>query len=371
VKLALDVSAVPRQPAGAGRYIAEIATRLVGSVSELHLVTRRNDATRWRQTHPTDMVHSVVPSTRAVRLLYEAYGLGRTSLARAVDVWHSPHYSMPHHCAAPVVVTIHDLTYFTHPEYHERSKVEFFTRAIRFAAREAAVLVAVSEYTANELRELCPTDKPIVVAPHGVDLERFSRNDPLNVSVADSLPDLGVPYVLFVGTFEPRKGIDVLVEAFREVAAADLDLELWLVGQSGWHVEPIEALIATHPFAARIRRLGYVADDALATLLRHARVVVYPSRGEGFGLPVLEALACGAPVITTDRTVMAEVAGDAAVLVDVGDAKTLATQIASVLSWNDVQRQNAAARGRGRAEEYTWDRSVAQHLAAYELAAGH
>lgn len=366
VKLALDVSAVPDRPAGAGRYVVELANRLAHEPLELALATRRTDWQRWRVAGEHVAIKPLIPASRAMRLAYEAYGLGRSPLARSVDVWHSPHYSMPHRCAAPVVVTIHDLTFFTHPQFHERAKVAFFSRAIRYAAREAAVIITVSEFTARQLNEFAPTTRPVVVAPHGVDLDHFAPNGtdhwPLD------LPDRARPYVLFVGTVEPRKGIDILLEAFRELATDDSDVELWLAGQDGWGVRTVEDQLRAHPFAHRVRRLGYVDDAALPSLLRGARVVAYPSRGEGFGLPVLEAMACGAPVVTTVDTVMAEVAGDAATLTPAGDAPALARSLATVLGWRDDERRDAAVASRRRAETYTWDYSLAQHLHAYHLA---
>jgi glycosyltransferase involved in cell wall biosynthesis len=172
-----------------------------------------------------------------------------------------------------------------------------------------------------------------------------------------------------LGTFEPRKGIDVLLDAFQEIARRDRDVELWLAGQPGWGVKEIEARLANHDARSRIRRLGFVDETALPALLRQSRVVSYPSRGEGFGMPVIEALACGAVVETSDDTVMSEIAGDAALLARAGDAGQLADVLETALAMNDAERARFALRGRARAEEFTWDHSVAQHVKAYEMAA--
>jgi len=181
-----------------------------------------------------------------------------------------------------------------------------------------------------------------------------------------------VPYVLFVGTLEPRKGVDVLLRAFEEVARGDDRIELWLAGQSGWGLDDIDQSIATHPAATRIRRLGFVDETVLPALLRQSRSVAYPSRGEGFGLPVLEALACGAMVVTSANTVMADVAGDAAVLVVPGDVEGLARELAAVNAMSDIERSHRSLVARSRAEQFTWESSLAQHLVAYDLASrGH
>ena len=371
MKLALDTSAVPNQPAGAGRYVVELARRLPGRGLDTTLVTRRGDDARWRTYSPDASVVARVPRERVARLAYEALRLGHSDVARAADVWHGPHYTMPRHGSTPTVVTIHDMTFFTNPEWHERAKVLFFRRAITYAATHAAALVSVSTYTARLIDQLVPNHAPVVVAPLGVDLERFALTGVHDDDVVARHGLAGsAEYFLFVGTFEPRKGIDVLLDAFAEVARTDSDVQLWLAGQHGWGVKEVEARLATHPAASRIRRLGFVSDDALAPLLRRSLAAVYPSRGEGFGLPVLEALACGVPVITSRDTVMEEVAGDAATLTTAGSSDDLARAMIEVRGRGAAERDERARRGRARAETFTWERCVDQHLVAYHRARG-
>ncbi|MGA7834304.1 MAG: glycosyltransferase family 1 protein [Acidimicrobiales bacterium] len=372
MKVALDVSAVPVRVAGAGRYIVEIARRLPARGVETTLVSRRNDAERWREFSPSATVAPLVPDGRVARLATEATLLARSSVARTSDVWHAPHYTMPHGTRTPTVVTVHDLTFFTNPEWHERSKVVFFRRAIRYSAEHARVLVSVSAFSARLIEEIMPAHAPIVVAPLGVELGQFEQSSPDDPELFHARDlRVGAPYILFVGTVEPRKGLDVLLAAFGEVARDDDSVELWLAGQIGWGEGPIESAFAAHPGKERIRRLGYVDDALLAALYRGAAVVAYPSRGEGFGLPVLEALACGAQVVTTHGTVMEEVAGDAARLVPVGDAHALATAIEAALRASREERVEAARRARTRAEHFTWNACVDQHLVAYEMAREH
>lgn len=369
VKVALDVSAVPAKVAGAGRYIVELAKRLPSDGVTTTLVTRRDDMNRWRSWSPEATVVGSVPSARAARLTYEAWLLGTSPTARSVDLWHAPHYTMPHRGSTPTVVTIHDLTFFTNPEWHERTKVAFFRRAISYSAQHAKVLVSVSHYSSRLLDELLPDHAPVVVAPLGVDLARFSpiASDDDALFRAHDV-EVDVPYVFFVGTAEPRKGLDVLLSAFELIAQSDERVELWLAGQSGWGVGDFETQLAAHPFAKRIRRLGFVDDALLPALFRRARAVTYPSRGEGFGLPVLEAMACGASVVTTEGTVMAEVAGDGARLVGVGDVEALVASLLDVLNSSDVDRAHLATLARARAELFTWENCVQQHLVAYQQA---
>lgn len=368
VRVALDVSAVPPRLAGAGRYVAELARRLPSREVATTLVTRRDDTLRWHDWSPGSSIASVVPNARGSRLLYEAWLLGAGATAGSVDVWHAPHYTMPRRRTRPTVVTIHDLTFFTNPEWHERAKAPFFRRAIAYAARHADVLVSVSEYTARQLDSLVPHHAPVVVAPLGVDLERFALDDSSDSELlrAHQLPE-DVPYLFFLGTIEPRKGLDVLLTAFDELAAQNPRLELWIAGQSGWGVS-LESLMDQCRHASRIRRLDFVDDGLLPALLRHSRAVVYPSRGEGFGLPVLEAMACGATVVTSSDTVMSEVADGTALLAPPGDPTQLGATIQVALNLGEHDRAQRARNARRRAEHFTWDSSVAQHLKAYEMA---
>lgn len=366
MKVALDVSAVPARVAGAGRYVVEISRRLAAPGLDATLVTRRGDADRWRGFAPNTSIAPVVPTSRVARLAYEAWLLGAGPVARGVDVWHGPHYTMPRRGSTPAVVTIHDLTFFSHPEWHEASKVAFFTRAIRYSARHARALVCVSDVTARALDVAVPDHAPVIVAPHGVDLDRFALagdDDATVLAAAGMSPS--APFLLFVGTLEPRKGLDVLLDAFTELASDDVRLELWIAGQAGWGTDSLGRRLAESPVRARVRRLGFVDDAVLPALLRSAEAVVYPSRGEGFGLPVLEALACGAPTVTTTATVMEEVAGGAAFLAKAGDAADLARAIGDA---RRADRASVGARARSRAELFTWTASLARHRDAYDLA---
>jgi glycosyltransferase involved in cell wall biosynthesis len=172
------------------------------------------------------------------------------------------------------------------------------------------------------------------------------------------------PYVAFLGTLEPRKDVPNLVRAFDTVAGRLPDLSLVLAGAPGWGMEAIEGAIATSTHRSRIRRVGYITEEEKVAVLRGASGVAYPSREEGFGLPVLEALACGAPLITTSGSAMAEVVGDAALLVTPADSGEL------VAALEETVRGGAAVEDRRRqglvlAGWYTWERSTDAHLSVY------
>jgi len=365
----IDVSAIPADPRGAGRYVIELVRTLDrrGNV-ELRLEARRDDEARWNEVAPGAEVAAVVPASTVRRLAWEQVAAPRFVDGWGIDVLHAPHYTMPEIARVPKVVTIHDLTFFDHPHLHEKVKVSFFTRAIKVAAQRADAIVCVSGPTARRLGELLNPTVPVHVVPHGIDHDAF-RPEPAPDD-GEHLGRLAVrrPYLAFVGTIEPRKDVATLVAAFDRLAAdpRHRDLGLVLAGGAGWKSDRLEETLASSPNAARIVRTGYVDDAAVPALLRGAAAVAYPAIDEGFGLPVLEALACGAPTVTTKGSVMDELAEGAAYTAPPSDPAALADAIEAALADRDDTRR---ANGLAVAARYTWDATAAAHEAVYRGAA--
>jgi glycosyltransferase involved in cell wall biosynthesis len=367
VRVLLDVSAVPARPVGAGMYTVALASGLSAHRAvDLHLLTRHDDAERWVGLAPTATVHASAPARRPVRLAWEqARGPALADHVRA-DVWHGPHYTMPLRASVPCAVTVHDLTFFDHPEWHERSKVVYFRRMIRAAARRASTLICVSTFTANRLRALVAPRTDIEVIHHGVDHDRFSATGDSTADLA-ALAEHGIepPYIAFASTIEPRKNVPTLVHAFAAVAATRPELRLVLAGSDGWGAREASDAIAASGVATRVLRPGYLDNATIAAFFRRAAAVTYPSLEEGFGLPALEGLACGAPVVTSEGSALAEVVGDAALLVPPGDADALAGALARVLDDSALSERLRVA-GPARAAEFTWKACIDQHVDAYE-----
>ena len=377
VSVGVDVSAIPDDPRGAGRYVIELVGALHRrGVVDLHLQTRRGDGERWSGLAPGTDVRAVVPDSRARRLAWEQVASPRFVDRWGIDVHHGPHYTMPEIAKVPKVVTVHDLTFFDHPEWHEKVKVAVFKRAIRAAAKLADAIVCVSAPTARRLGELLDPQCPVHVVPHGIDHDLFRPDTEGSDEAADlaALAEVGVrpPYVAFWGTLEPRKDVATLVAAFDRIAADHPDLQLAVGGGSGWGNDRFEAAVGASPHADRIVRTGYLPDATLPAFARRAEAVVYAAFEEGFGLPAVEALACGArALVTTAGSVMDELTDGAAWLAPAGDGTALADVLDQLLSPTTAD-ERAAKRGRGLevAARFTWDATAAAHERVYADVAG-
>ena len=364
----IDVSAVPAQPAGAGIYVLRLVEALAaGDQVDLELVAAVGDARRWQTIAPSAGIHAVAPGRRPARLVWEQ--TQAPALAQRLGgLWHGPHYTMPLRAVGPVVVTIHDLTFFDHPEWHERAKVGYFRRMIRASAERADILVCVSEHTAGRLDAVLAPRAPVVVIPHGVDHRRFGTSDDHDLQ---RLSALGVrpPFAVFTGTMEPRKNVPALVRAVARLSPRHPDLQLVLAGHRGWGGREVDVAVATSGLGERVVHLGYVDDATLPALYRQADAVAYPSLEEGFGLPALEALACGAAVVTTSGSAMEEIVDGAAVLVPPDDEHQLTEALESLLAGGpEVDRRRAA--GPVVAAPHTWARCAERQVAVYRQALG-
>jgi glycosyltransferase involved in cell wall biosynthesis len=359
-----------------GYYTIELARALCQRDDvALTMVSRHGDEARWHAlAEGRAQVVGAVPTSRPGRLAFEQLRFPRLLESLGVDVHHAPHYTMPERSRVPCVVTIHDCTFFDHPEWHVKSKAFLFRRAIRHASLRASALICVSETTARELRVACPVRAPIVVAPHGVDHRRFTPVESVPGADRATLGALGLPVdrpmVAFVGTLEPRKGVAPLVTAFDWVADSNPDVVLVLAGQVGWGLEEVERTLAQARHPDRIIRTGYLPDTAVPALLRTAAVVACPALAEGFGLPALEAMACGALLITTEGTAMAEMSPGAAYLVPPGNVEALGEALHVALGGGSNASDAPFRRARGieLAAVHTWEASAARHVEAYHLA---
>jgi len=332
----------------------------IATVELLRALVARGDldlvgvAARHRGRPPPDLEPPVpvrhLPLGR--RALYEAWQHLRVpTVERAtgpVDLVHDAGYVVPP-SRAPLVATVHDLLFFTYPEHYTRHSLQVFRRGFELARRHARVVVCPSRATEAACIEAGIDAGRVRVVPLGV---RRSDPDPDRAERVRRRYRVERPYVLFCGTIEPRKNLRRVIQAFCGVR--DRDVELLLAGPQGWKEDVADDLSGLN---GRARTLGFVARDDLDVLYAGAAAVVYPSLAEGFGLPVLEAMANGAAVVTSRGTATEEVAGDAAVLVDPLDVDAIAAAIQRLLDDRALAAELGSA-ARARASTYTWTRSA-------------
>jgi glycosyltransferase involved in cell wall biosynthesis len=266
-----------------------------------------------------------------------------------VEVAHSPNFVAPPTRRAASVATVHDLTFVHHPQWCTTDTVDWFGPLIAAAVRRGAWIHTVSAHVAAE-----------VVDAFGADPERvrFVPNaaDPLPpADPADGARLAGAErYVVALGTIEPRKNLGRLVAAFDAVAATDPDLRLVVAGGRGWDTDAYDAAVAASPHRGRIVELGRVDDHQRAALVRGALAMAYVSLYEGFGIPPLEAMGVGTPVLAADVGAIRETCGDAARYADPTDVDDLAAGLAEITS-DEALRTRLAAAGRQRADQFSWD----------------
>jgi glycosyltransferase involved in cell wall biosynthesis len=373
LRVLVDATDVPTDRGALGRYVDGLIGSLGGAGADLALVCQRSDEERYRRLAPaaTIVTGPVGLNHRTERLAWEQSGLPVVVEQVGADVLHMPYYSMPLRPGVPAVVTVHDVTPFTDPDRYTPSTAMSLKSATQTAARQATRLIVPSNATRDELVRVLDIDPgKIDVAHHGVDHQLFHRPDPEQVShVTARLGLHGKPYIAFLGSLTPRKNAPALVRGWAAAVAGLPDPPALVLGGGGaWNEELDEAVAAISP-TLRLVRPGYLPFGDLPGFLGGALVVAAPSRGEGFGLAVLEAMACGAAVLTTNRTSLPEVGGDAVAYTE-PDADSIGASLRALLD-DDQRRAALGAAAYARAQDFTWAASAAAHVASYKRAAHH
>jgi glycosyltransferase involved in cell wall biosynthesis len=362
LNVAFDATSIPGQRVGAGVYVAELLRAFDRLDVDVHALVNARDARELSSMAKQAVLHAVRIPNRPARLLWSQLVLPARIRRLRPDVFHGPHYTLPARLGCASVVTFHDPTFFTLPRLHERSKVAYFTRAARSGIARASRVIAVSEYARAGAVEHGRADPAKVETVYeGVDPARYHPD-------GEGRPFDFEPYILFVGAIEPRKDVPTLIAAYEALARGGLEHQLVVVGPPAWGSAAVEAAV-DRLRAGKVHRLSFVPEERKIELYRRASVFVYPSIAEGFGLPVLEAMACGAPVVTTTGSAPEEIAGDSALLVPPQNADALRDAIHRVLT-DTALAADLAGRGIARAQSFTWSRTASRTLEVYRAAAG-
>ncbi|MEV0648894.1 glycosyltransferase family 1 protein [Phytomonospora sp. NPDC050363] len=367
LRVLVDATGVPADRGGVGRYVDGLLGALVDDELSLAVVCQRTDAERYGRLlqHAEIIAAPAAVTHRPARLAWEQTGLPLLATQVGADVLHSPFYTCPLRASCPVTVTVHDATFFTERDHYDKPRGTFFRSAIKTSLRRAARVVVPSKATRDELIRLLDADPArIDVAYHGLDPEAFHVPTEAECSRVAARLGLGnTTYVAFLGVMEPRKNVPNLIRGWASAVENSANPPaLVLAGGSG-HDDAIDAAIAEVPSHLRVVRPGYLRYADLPGYLGGALVSTYPSHGEGFGLPVLEAMACGTPVLTTPRLSLPEVGGDAVAYTG-EESDEIARDLEALLN-DEPRRKKLAQLGVERAKEFTWERSAQAHIATW------
>lgn len=350
---------------GVSRYIDELIRHLalVGGQTELiAYISRDFEPASWDSVQLRRTALSV--TNPAMRIAWELTTLPLKTRRDQLDVFHGTVNALPAGLRAATAVTVHDLAFLRYPEQITAKRYRYLKWMIGDSVGRADVVLTPSQATRSDVIDAFGTSpERVVVTPLGVD-PRFRPASAESIETVRNSYALERPYVLAVGTLEPRKNLPMLLRAFAALHK-EIPHDLVLAGPGGWLMDDIEQSISESGIQGRIRRLGFADDGSLVALYSGADLVAVPSLYEGFGLPVIEAMATGVPVLTSNVSSLPEVAGDAAILIDPTNLESMIEGIRRGLRSEDLRSRLREA-GPARAAQFTWERTATKTLAAYQ-----
>ena len=377
MKIGIDVSLAVGQRSGIGNYAYNMA-------KELAKIDKKNAYTLfpffYYIYHPEFKGFETSISNPNFKLKYKHLskkwidyiwmesGIDKKEIIGDVNIFHSTSFSAPENVKSKLVVTIYDVSFITHPQFHQKANIEHCNYGTMEAVKHADIIIAISEHTKDDLIKYfnCPSEK-IKVTYLGYDKEIFRPiKEEAEIEKVLKKHKIDKPFILNLGTVEPRKNIEGLIRAYSLLANNLKDkYDLVIGGGKGWLDSDLYPLIQELKLEDKIKFLGYVDEEDLAYLYSATACFIYPSFYEGFGLPVLEALACGAPVISSDISSIPEVIGEAGILIDPRKNEEISAAIGKLLddtSLQDTLKKKALL----QAKKFSWEKCATQTLEIYE-----
>lgn len=355
---------------GTGRYLAELYATMPGLAPEsdflLYIKPGQREVFPPSKGNRRTVTLDNCPASPSRRILWELRHFTRRLKRDSIDLYHGPANFLPPRKVCPYVVTLHDMVYFHNPGRTFYLRAKYWQYYIRATWRMADLILTDSEFSKTEIRRFLPVPNDrIRVVYIGVD-RRFL--EPVSDETATEMRKelkLDAPYILYVGRLDPDKNVENVVRAYSLLVKAGRCGHLLVIaGAKDHRASNVHQLVRKLGLEDRVRFTGYVKDEHLVALLHEAEALCYPSLNEGFGLPVLEAMAAGTPVVTSNISSLPEVAGDSGVLVNPRSAREIAKGLRSILG--TAKGRELAESGRERARTFTWERTAAQTLQAYD-----
>lgn len=365
MRLGFDVTPLCSPRTGVGTYTAQLYAHLL-PLWKGEMLAFAHHRALWGNGHQPRISVDIAPPCPLNKTVWMQTMLPFQLVHARVDLCHFTNSVAPLWPPCPFIVTVHDASLWLYPQYHYSRRLLAMRPLIPVVARRAAAVIAVSQSAKRDIVRVLglPPQKVHVIyeapAPH-------FRPLPYGAWVEETRKRLALPqrFILYVGTIEPRKNLVRLLRAFARLKQGHgIPHALVLVGQRGWKEATIFATVERLALTHDVRFLGYVSDEDLVALYNLADVFVFPSLYEGFGLPVVEAMACGTPVVTSNRGALAEVTDGAAELVDPEDEESIAEGIRRVL-WEPGRAAALGQWGRKRAQRFRWQQAAAETIALY------
>ena len=376
MRLAFNATALLSPLTGIGQYVFHLAGELLQTPD---VETDFFYGTFWNKTRivskpvglaqAAPIMQKFTPYYTQISRLYRQHKFSQQLKTAKYDVYHEPNH-LPLRFDGPTVITVHDLSWIRYPETHPAERVSMMNRYFEKALRQASALITDAEFVRQEIiGTFGVSPEKITAIPLGVESIFRPRAENETQDVLRTHGLLHKSYFLTVGTLEPRKNLSLVIRAYSALPKSTRKrFPLVVIGMTGWHSTEIEQLIAPLQCAGYIRQLGYISRSDLATIMAGATTLIYPSIYEGFGLPPLEAMSSGTPVICSNVSTLPEVVGDAGILIDPHDSNALVRHLEAITSDQHLY-SDLAVRARKRSLEFTWAHCAKRTLNVYRSVA--
>ncbi len=362
--IAIDATSIPERPTGIGNYTKGLIDALSKINGPYKIFVFVRTVHRELFNHKNLTIVNCGNLNTFKRILWEQLSLPFLVKKYKIDLLHSPNYTIPYFARCRKVCTIHDLTSYIYPNRRKRIHGCFFRLMIKLSVANADCIVSVSENTKKDiLRIFNDLRTPVECVYQGFGSIYSTKAKTNKLSYKSNVKK---PYFLFVSTIEPSKNIERLIDAFCSFSnTTDKKYSLYISGKLGWGYTKVLQKIKTESQNHQIEYIGYVKDDELVNLYRNAHAFIYPSLYEGFGIPPLEAMACGVPVLCSNNSSLPEVVGDAAITFDPYCTKEIESAMKQISS-DPKLREELIIRGHSQCKKFSWNNNAEKTISLYQ-----